>query len=53
MVIRYLDHVLFRGVEHREQRPIVRDTVGWLVRQSEDAVWLLWRQGRKQVLPKG
>ena len=35
IVIRYLDHVLFRGVDHREQRPIVRETVGWLVRQSE------------------
>ena len=53
IVIRYLDHVLFRGVDHREQRPIVRETVGWLVRQSEDAVWLLWDSDASKVKTLG
>ena len=42
MVIRYLDHVLFMGVDHGKQKPVVRETVGWLVKQDENAVWLLW-----------
>jgi hypothetical protein len=53
MVIRFLDHVLFKGVDHREQRPIVRETVGWLVRQSEDAVWLLWDRDASKSSQKG
>ena len=42
VLIRYLDHVLFRGVDHRKQNPIERETVGWIAKQNEAAVWLLW-----------
>ena len=42
MVVRYRDHVLFRGKDHRTLSPVVRETVGWIAKQTEDAVWLLW-----------
>jgi hypothetical protein len=42
VLIRYLDHLLFRGVDHRKQNPIERETVGWIAKQNEAAVWLLW-----------
>jgi hypothetical protein len=53
MFIRYMDHVLFEGADHREQRPMVRETVGWLVKQSEDAVWLLWDRDASKSPQKG
>ncbi|MEM2588023.1 MAG: hypothetical protein QXV23_06975 [Candidatus Bathyarchaeia archaeon] len=40
--IRYRDHVLFRNSNHSLLSPIVRETVGWIVRESDDALWILW-----------
>ena len=37
----YVDHVLYRNCKTRNVTPIVRETVGWLVRQNEEALWLV------------
>lgn len=40
--IRYRDHVLFRNSSHSLLAPVVRETVGWIVRESDEALWILW-----------
>ena len=40
--IRYLDHVLFRNVNSSLYKPAERETVGWLVKGNDKAVWILW-----------
>lgn len=42
--VRYLDHVLFRNSDAGLFRPALRETVGWLHRETTDAVWLLWER---------
>ncbi|MEM2027549.1 MAG: hypothetical protein QXT30_07325, partial [Candidatus Bathyarchaeia archaeon] len=41
----YLDHVLFRNSKHSLLSPIVRETVGWIVKESDKALWILWDKG--------
>ncbi|MEM2189229.1 MAG: hypothetical protein QXG35_07870 [Nitrososphaerota archaeon] len=43
--IRYRDHVLFRDSNHSLLSPIVRETVGWVVKESDEALWLVWDRG--------
>ena len=38
----YLDHVLFRNLKSTEITPSLRKTIGWITKQSEDAIWLIW-----------
>lgn len=40
--VRYRDHVLFRNVDSSIYRPHEREAVGWLVKENEEAVWILW-----------
>ena len=40
--IRYRDHVLFRNADPNIYRPAVREVVGWLVKENDEAVWILW-----------
>jgi hypothetical protein len=40
--VRYRDHVLFRNAEAGLYRPAVREAVGWLIKENEEAVWILW-----------
>jgi len=39
--VRYLDHVLFKYSSPFRYRPIERETVGWLVKQDDEAVWIV------------
>mgnify|MGYP005844832473 CR=1 FL=1 len=48
--VRYLDHVLFRNSDASLFKPALRETVGWLHRETADAVWLLWERSVK-LLP--
>jgi hypothetical protein len=34
--IRYKDHVLFRNIEHPIEEAIERETMGWLLKESEE-----------------
>jgi len=47
--VRYLDHVLFRNTNSASLKPAVRETVGWLIKESTDAVWLLWDRSMRKL----
>jgi hypothetical protein len=38
----YRDHVLFRKADPSVYVPVVRETVGWLWKEDEEALWILW-----------
>ena len=40
--IRYLDHVEFRNMSFSKIKPIIRETVGWLVYEDENYVIVVW-----------
>ena len=40
--VRYWDHVLFRNADPNLYGPTVREAVGWVVKENEEAVWILW-----------
>jgi hypothetical protein len=41
--VKYLDHVLYRNmVPSAEPKPVVRETVGWLMRENDEVVWIVW-----------
>ncbi len=40
--VRYRDHVLFRNSDPNLFRPAIRESLGWIVKENEEAVWLLW-----------
>lgn len=42
--VRYYDHVLFRNADPNLFQPAVRETVGWLMKESDVAVWILWER---------
>jgi len=45
--VRYLDHVLFKNMDSDLCRPVVREVVGWLVKESAEA-----RKERLQEIAK-
>ncbi|MEM3378703.1 MAG: hypothetical protein QXV09_05710 [Candidatus Bathyarchaeia archaeon] len=47
--VRYLDHVLFRNADAGLFKPALRETVGWLHRETADAIWLLWERSVKPL----
>jgi hypothetical protein len=40
--VRYLDHVLFKNSNHSSLSPVLRETVGFLTKQTNEAIWVLW-----------
>jgi len=42
MYMRYWDHVLFRNVNPKQMKPGVCEAVGWVAKEDDRAVWLLW-----------
>lgn len=47
--IRYRDHVLFRNVDPDLYHPSIRECVGWIVKENDDAVWILWDRSVKKL----
>jgi hypothetical protein len=45
--VRYLDHMLFKNSNHSLLGPRVRETVGFLTKQTNDAIWVLWDRSVK------
>lgn len=40
--VRYRDHILFRNSKLGLYEPTVRETVGWIYKESDEAIWILW-----------
>jgi hypothetical protein len=40
--ISYFDHLIFRNCEPNLFQIPVRESVGWLMKEDEHAVWILW-----------
>ena len=47
--IRYLDHVLFRNADPNLYEPAIREAVGWLIKENDEAVWILWERGVERL----
>lgn len=40
--IRYRDHLLFKNLNPDNHFPSERECVGWVWKETSDAVWILW-----------
>ena len=38
--IKYRDHVLFRNSNPHNFKPSVREAIGWVVKETEEAIWI-------------
>ena len=39
--VRYLDHTLFTDKNPEKPHPIEREAVGWLIKETSQAIWIL------------
>ena len=44
VLVRYLDHVLYRDVDPSLFRPWIRETVGWFDFEDSDHVRIVWER---------
>lgn len=49
VVIRYLDHVLFRNSDPALFNPVIRECVGWLMKENAHAIWILWDRSAQDL----
>ncbi|MGQ9469119.1 MAG: hypothetical protein ACUVTD_04750 [Nitrososphaerales archaeon] len=47
--VRYKDHVLFRNTDPKALEPDVRETVGWLLKEDDDSILILWDRSVKKL----
>ncbi|MDI6848134.1 MAG: hypothetical protein QMD23_08480, partial [Candidatus Bathyarchaeia archaeon] len=47
--VRYRDHVLFRNTDQALYKPVLRETVGWLEKESPEAIWILWERSAEPL----
>ena len=40
--VKYFDHVLFRNADPDLIKPILREALGWLIKEDNDAIWILF-----------
>jgi len=40
--VRYRDHVLFRNANSSLYQPAIRECVGWIAKENDEAIWILW-----------
>ena len=40
LYVKYADHVFFRHTNPHRMKPSIREVVGWLVRETDDALYL-------------
>ncbi|WNZ29996.1 MAG: hypothetical protein IAX21_03825 [Candidatus Bathyarchaeota archaeon] len=50
--ISYLDHLLFKNMNANICHPAIRETVGWIVKENSDAIWLQWDRNIENNLEK-
>lgn len=48
-IIRYRDHVLFRNTDPNLYRPTIRECIGWIIKEDNEAVWVLWDRSLKPL----
>ena len=47
--VRYLDHVIFKNVDSGLCKPIMREVVGWLVKENDEAIWMVCDRSIEKV----
>ena len=47
--VRYLDHVLFKNVDSGLCKPVMREVVGWLVKENVEAIWIVCDRSIEKV----
>jgi len=47
--VRYYDHLLFRNIRKEDLTLPIRETVGWLIWEDENAIWILWDRSCKKL----
>ena len=47
--VRYLDHVLFKNVDSGLCKPVMREVVGWLVKDNDEAMWIVCERSVEKV----
>ena len=47
--IRYKDHLLFKATNLKDVAPVERECVGWIAKESSDAVCILWDRSVVQL----
>jgi len=50
--VRYLDHVLFKNTDSDSCRPVVREVVGWLAKESDEAIWIVSDRSAEKISNK-
>jgi hypothetical protein len=38
--VKYRDHVLFKKCNHSDMKPSIREVVGWLVHETQEAIYI-------------
>ena len=38
--VKYVDHVLFRNADPNLFNPTVREAIGWIVKENDEALWI-------------
>jgi len=38
--VKYVDHVLFRNSDPNLFKPTVREAIGWIVKENDEALWI-------------
>jgi len=46
----YFDHLLFKNTNHLVMAPVLRETVGFLAKENDQAIWVLWDTSMKPQL---
>jgi len=47
--VRYLDHVIFKNVDSELCTPVMRELVGWLVKENDEAMWIVCDRSVERV----
>ena len=47
--VRYFDHLLFKNVDSRLCKPVMREVVGWLVKENDEAIWIVCDRSIEKV----
>ena len=43
----YQDHLLFRNADLNLCKPAVREAVGWIAKENDEAIWIIWERSAK------
>lgn len=48
--LRYLDHVLFRNADPDVIKPVVREAMGWVVKDDDEAIMIVFDKSVDRLL---